>query len=155
MRLQDHLVKSTLKSLDDICRAALAVPEDKRDWIPMGAARSVLGQMQEIALAVNWLRPFVTGEPAPGHDREAMQRAAAELATVEQCVAAAREHVAEWCNLIADFPDERLGDEVTLPFGGGMQMSLSDVLGLPAWNMTYHLGQIAYVQLMLGDREMH
>jgi hypothetical protein len=34
-------------------------------------------------------------------------------------------------------------------------MTLAEVLGLPAWNMTYHLGQINQIQLVLGDREMH
>ena len=155
MRLQDQLVLNTQKALDDICRAALAVPEDKREWSPGGAARSTLSQMQEIALAVNWLIPFAKGETVGRHDRVAMQRAAAELATIEACVEAARQNVSDWCNVIADFPDERLDEEVTLPFGSGMTMSLADVLGLPAWNMTYHLGQINLIQLLLGDKEMH
>lgn len=32
---------------------------------------------------------------------------------------------------------------------------MADVLFLHSWNLTYHLGQINQLQLMLGDREMH
>jgi hypothetical protein len=42
-----------------------------------------------------------------------------------------------------------------MPFGGGVVMTMADILSLPSWNMVYHLGQINQIQLMLGDREMH
>ena len=56
---------------------------------------------------------------------------------------------------ISDFPEGKLDEEITLPFGGGMTMTMADLLGLPYWNTVYHLGQINQIQLMLGDREMH
>lgn len=158
MRYQDQLVRQTQKALDDVCRSALAVSDDKRDWSPGGAARSVLDQMRELAVAIDWLKPIALDGEVPSftdHDRLAMREASARLATVEDCVEQARVQVAEWCGIVANFPDERLMDEVVMPFGGGMRMNLADVLGLPAWNMTYHLGQIAFIQLLLGDRAMH
>jgi len=36
-----------------------------------------------------------------------------------------------------------------------MIMTMADVLMLQRWNLTYHLGQINQIQLMLGDAEMH
>ena len=63
--------------------------------------------------------------------------------------------MADLCHAVAAIPDAALEREITLPFGGGTVMTLADALGLPAWNMTYHLGQINLIGLMLGDRRMH
>lgn len=153
MRLQEHLVRSTQRALDDVCRAALAVPADKADWSPGGAARSTLSQMREVAKTGVWFLPILAGGKFPGgEDHQEMTH---DLSTVEECVAAARESIGQLCQAIARFPDEGLEIEISLPFGGGTVLPMSDVLSLAAWNFIYHLGQINQLQLMLGDRDMH
>lgn len=158
MRYQDEIVRITQKALDDVSRAALAIPKDKQDWVPMGEARSVLNQMQEVAVAGNWFLDIiqdlrVTREPERDID-EMMVRARA-IESVEDCVEMARKTTAELCRAISTFPPEALDLEVTLPFGSGQTASMADMLYMHAWNLTYHLGQINQIQLMLGDREMH
>lgn len=158
MRYQDQLVKATQRALEDVCRAALAVPEDQREWSPGGDARSVLSQMREMATAPGWFLPMVRDRTVPEFDEHARREAIRlqrSFDRVEKCVEAAREGVSELCAAIAVFPDEALEDEMHVPFGGGATMTLADVLDLPRWNMVYHLGQINQIQLMLGDREMH
>jgi len=158
MRFQDTIVRITQKALDDVCRAATAVPIEKQDWVPMGEARSVLNQMQEVAVAANWFHDIiqdlrVTREPE--RDIDEMMNRARELKTVDECVETARKTTAELCRAISTFPPEALDLEVTLPFGEGQTASMADMLYMHAWNLTYHLGQINQIQLMLGDREMH
>ena len=158
MRYQDEIVRITQKALDDVCRAALAIPEDKQDWMPMGAARSVLNQMQEIAVAATWFLDIIqdlriTREPE--RDIDEMMNRAREIKTIGECVESARKTTSELCRAISTFPDEALDVEVTLPFGAGQMASMADMLYMHAWNLTYHLGQINQIQLMLGDREMH
>lgn len=156
MRYQDQVVKATQRALDDVCRAALAVPEDKRNWVPMGAARSVLDQMHEIASAAGWFTPIVASREMPDPDVIALARkAAATLDTVEKCVDHAREATSELCLAISDFPDAELEEEIQMPFGHGITMTMADVLMLHYANMVYHSGQINQIQLMLGDRLMH
>ncbi|MBX3118864.1 MAG: hypothetical protein KF784_07340 [Fimbriimonadaceae bacterium] len=158
MRYQDQLVKATQKALDDISRSALAVPQDKVDWVPMGNARSVLSQMQEIAMSAAWILPIVQRRELPEfdeHARNEMERTRASYDTVEKCLEAAQVGTSEFCQAIAEFPESRLDEEMTLPFGGGMVMTMADILDLHRWNMVYHLGQINAIQLMLGDTEMH
>lgn len=158
MRYQDQLVKLTQKALDDVCRAALAVPEDKRVWSPGGEARTVLSQMQEIAMAPDWFSRILREGKAPemdGHAARIMAEMREGLGTVERCVEQAQEATSDLCARIAAFPDDRLDDELTLPFGGGSVVTMADVLDLHRWNMVYHLGQINQIQLMLGDKEMH
>jgi hypothetical protein len=158
MRFQDQLVQSTQKALDDVCRAALAVPGDKAGWSPGGVARSTLNQMQEIATSAAWFLPIVRERKAPEFDEHAVREAMRlrqSYDTVEKCVDAARASTSELCQAIADFPDRELEQEMQLPFGGGMVMTMAEVMGMHAWNMIYHLGQINQIQLMLGDKEMH
>jgi hypothetical protein len=157
MRYLDQLVKQTQKAVDDICRSAGAVPAEKENWVPGGASRSAVHQMQEVASQAAWFLPIIRDRHIPGgrHEIEQMMKLRESLDTVEKCVEAARASTVELCQAIADFPESKLDEEVVLPFGGGMTMSMADVLGLPYWNMVYHLGQINQIQLMLGDREMH
>jgi hypothetical protein len=158
MRYQDEIVRITQKALDDVCRAAMAIPKDKTDWVPMGEARSVLNQMQELAVAATWFLDIiqdlrVTREPE--RDIDEMMDKARSIETVEGCVESARRTTSELCRAISTFPEEALDLEVTLPFGGGQTASMADMLYMHAWNLTYHYGQINQMQLMLGDREMH
>ncbi|MBN9501006.1 MAG: hypothetical protein BGO01_14390 [Armatimonadetes bacterium 55-13] len=158
MRYQDQLVKQTQKAADDICRSALAVPLDKSDWAPGGEARSALNQMQEVATQVAWFLPILRDRQMPDFDEHARKEAVRirqSYDTVEKCVAEVRRSTSELSQVIATFPDSAMEDEITLPFGGGMVLTMADVLGLPYWNMVYHLGQINQIQLLLGDREMH
>ena len=30
-----------------------------------------------------------------------------------------------------------------------------EMMDYPRWNFNYHLGQIAFIQMMYGDKEMH
>ncbi len=158
MRYQDQIVKVTQKALDDVCRAALAVPADKLEWCPTGKMRSVLNQMQEIAVSATFFMPLIKTGVAPEFDAEA-RRKATELQrsfdTLDKCIDEARRTVAVLCQAIGAVPDAQLETEVVVPFGGGVVMTAADVLGTAAWNMTYHLGQINQIQLMLGDMQMH
>lgn len=158
MRFQDHVVRTTQKALEDVIRSAQAVPEDHVDWIPMGSARSVLSQMREIATTADFFLPIVRDGKPPVFDEHARREAVRirqSHDTLEKCVDGARRGVSELCQAISAVPDSRLEEEISLPFGGGVIMTMSEVLALPSWNMVYHLGQINQIQLMLGDREMH
>ncbi len=158
MRYQDEIVRITQKALDDVCRAARSIPEDRADWVPMGEARSVLNQMQEIAVAATWFFNIVQDLKVPKEPDQSIDETmvrARKLLTVEACIDMARTTTAELCKAILAFPDEAMELEVILPFDEGQTVIMADVLFLHSWNLTYHLGQINQLQLMLGDREMH
>src|SRR5438309_7750394 len=98
MRYQDEIVRITQRALDDVCRAALAIPKNKADWVPMGEARSVLNQMQELAVAAMWFLDIiqdlrVTREPE--RDIDEMMVRAREILTVQDCVEKARSSTSE------------------------------------------------------------
>lgn len=158
MRLQDQVVRLTQRALADVIRAAEAVPADKLEWVPMGLARSVLHQMQEIAVSGQWFVPILRDRKVPEFNEHAMRESRKLMAandTLDKCIDSARAGTSELCLLISSFPTEALEDELVLPFGGGTRMTMADILLLHHNNMVYHLGQINSVQLMLGDKEMH
>lgn len=158
MRIQDQVVKLTQRALDDVLRAVAAVPPDKITWKPAPTARSVFEQMQEVAHSARFFVPLLLGQAMPemgDHARKQTEELRASFDSVEKCCAAARIHTAEFCQHVANLPDSRLEEEVTLPFAGGIAMTIADVLFLHYWNLTYHHGQICYIQTMLGDLDMH
>ena len=158
MRYQDEIDRITQKALDDICRAARSIPADRAEWVPMGEARSLLNQMQEIAVAATWFFNIIQDLKVPKEPDQSIDETMArarKLLTVEECIDMARVTTAELCKAISTFPDEAMELEVTLPFDEGQTVIMADVLFLHAWNLSYHLGQINQIQLMLGDREMH
>ncbi|MFN7171223.1 MAG: DinB family protein [Fimbriimonadaceae bacterium] len=158
MRFQQQVVKSTQKALEDVIRAAEAVPADKADWTPGGEARSALSQMQEIAASPMWFSTIFREFKVPEfneHARREYVRLRDANTTLEECIETARASVGEMCQAILEFPDEKLELEILVPFGGGQRMTMADAMMLPLWNLNYHHGQINYIQLILGDREMH
>ncbi|MHB8634995.1 MAG: DinB family protein [Fimbriimonadaceae bacterium] len=162
MTYQDQMVKMTQRAVDDICRAALALPPGAVEWTPGGEARSALDQMREVAQSAAWLLPLVNDQNAsefakhphnePGH--RSMPESAG-LETVGACAEAARKTTTELCQAIAAVADAKLECEVRLPFGGGLVMTFADLLGMHHWNLVYHLGQINQIALAHGDKEMH
>jgi hypothetical protein len=156
--LQEFLVRQIQTGMDDIIRAARAVPEDRIVWSPGGDARSVLSQMQEIAMSGAFFTPVLRTGSMPeldGHGRREMARIRSSYDTLDKCVDAALIGNSELCLAVMDLTDDRLDEEVWLPLGGGMTLTIAEVIGKHAWNLAYHQGQINQIQLLLGDKQMH
>ena len=52
-------------------------------------------------------------------------------------------------------PDADLDKKRWLPYDGGRDFTMPEMMDYPRWNFNYHLGQIAYIQTLYGDKEMH
>lgn len=156
MRWQDHLVRQTQRALSDLVRAVEAVPEDKLGWSPGEGARSVLDQFREVAIAPEFHFAVIeSGEMPPRELHVQLMRRAKELKTLDEIKTHGRETTTRLCEVISGFPDEKLEDEVSLNFGGQSTWTMAEVLALHYWNTVYHLGQVNYIQTLLGDRGMH
>lgn len=155
MKLQDFVVRQTQKALLDLVRSVEALPEEKEDWVPAEGMRSALSMMQEVAVAPEFhIHLLRGGVLSPGFHTELREKAEG-LRTVRECIDLAQLNTMQLCAAVMDFPEDRLDDEVVLPFGGGMTMSMADVVSQHYWNMTYHLGQVNAIQTALGDFVMH
>lgn len=146
----------TQRALADLVRSVEAVPEDKLDWKPGEHARSALDQLREVAIAPRFhLAILKEGRLPDGDDHARFRKQAAGLKSAREAIDTAMASTGELCEAIANFPDDRLEEEITLPFGGSLHLSMADVLVIHYWNMVYHNGQVNYIQTLLGDREMH
>ena len=157
MRLQDHMIDETRAAMEEAFNYARAVPEDKLGWKPMDAGRSVIELARELAQCPDWAYDLVsTG--AMAFDEEAMAATNASLTTVEACEAMAKEKLGRYFELLKEFPEERMAETIDLPFGPGGSMktfTMTEMVYYPRWNATYHTGQIAYMQTLYGDKDIH
>lgn len=156
MRIQDYMIDATKKAAEEAFKYANAVPADKVEWAPEGA-RSTLSLCQELALCPKWAEDLIDGI-APEWSEETMkaiQEEQASYTTVEACEAECNKRLQALFKQFQGLSDERLKETMWLPFDGGRDFTVQEMMEYPRWNFTYHLGQIAYIQTMLGDRDMH
>jgi uncharacterized damage-inducible protein DinB len=153
-KLQQQAAKMTREAWERLTRTAAFVPEEKRDWVPQGKARTLHDILAECAvLPGRWHTLLLGNEPLPPPDRAGYERAKAELKTLDKIKAAGDETIARLCEQIEAIPDERLDEERAMPWG--QTMTVADRLFICYWNLTYHDGQVNYLQMLLGDTEMH
>lgn len=157
MRYQDGVILQTQAAAERLFKTARAMPQEKLSWSPLDAGRTALDQLQECAQASLFFGAMLRDRAVPDFDAARFEemRAARAGWTLDDCERAARENTEAFCAVVRDFPDDDLQKTLFIPFGGGMDSTYADIMMLHAWNMTYHWGQINYIQTLYGDREMH
>ena len=158
MRFQDYIIDSIQKGFDEAFKSARAVPEDKLGWRPLDNGRSVIDQLQELAQSPDYVTGLVRGEKPPEMSEDSWKKVVEERqgwATIDQCEAIAKERLANFFAAVREVSDQRLSETVWLPYDGGRDFTIQEVIEYPRWNANYHSGQIAYIQTLYGDKEMH
>jgi uncharacterized damage-inducible protein DinB len=155
MRLQDFLAESTDDALQALFRNAEAIPIDKLTWQPAPEARSVLDQLQECAQVPAMFKKVLKGEMVEFTPETLVyaRRERREWTTVDECRRVCEFNTKSLCEDIRHFPDDRMNQQIMLPWGESV--TILKLLTLHHWNMVWHTGQIAYIQRLLGDKEMH
>jgi uncharacterized damage-inducible protein DinB len=158
LTLQEQAARMTMEALVSLFRAARHVPEDKRDWSPGGAARSVNAQLAECAVSPELQSKLINGEPeesivAAYHENVEKMKELEQL-PFDDLYEISRFNYEALCEIIRLVLDDDLEDRFSLPFNGGMNPTRADLIFVPYWNLVYHTGQINYIQTLLGDTEM-
>lgn len=158
MDTRQYLANVARTMAQTVARTAPFVPRDKRNWSPMGAARTTVDVVQECAEALEIGTKFMKTGQFAFPDAQAMAARAEALKEnppkLEDLFPRLQKAAEDYAQAIEKFPAERLTQMVPSPFGG-QQVPLVQVLSMPIFNMVYHWGQINYIQLMLGDTKMH
>ena len=157
MRLQDHMIEVTRAAAKEAFKYAKAVPGDKVDWKPLENGRTVLDQCREMAMCPKWAEDIIQGT-GPAWNEEAMAAIEAEKTqwkSVEDCEAECDRRLEKLFSMYGSMPDERLAETKWLPYDGGRDFTMAEMMDYPRWNFNYHLGQIAYIQTLYGDKDMH
>lgn len=132
-----------------------AMPADKQVWRPLDAGRSALELVQECAVINGFFASILRDQAVPDMQWDAYKAACAALDTADKATEALTANADQLVAAIEAFPEDRLEASVTLPFHEGMVMTFAQIMFAAYWNMTYHTGQIAYIQTLYGDNEMH
>ncbi|HEX8553029.1 MAG TPA: DinB family protein [Abditibacteriaceae bacterium] len=120
------------------------VPDDKLNWKPAPTAGSALEITHHAAGAIRMLQAMMAGTtptelPVPqtrDEAKEQVQSAAAEYAT--------------WVRTVKTEDLERIIDT-----GFAGKLPLGYLATFPGIDFIHHHGQIAYIQMLLGDTESH
>jgi hypothetical protein len=150
--IQQHVVLVAREAGLEFFRFAAAVPAERLEWQPeSGAGQCVLRMASEIALTPLWalsVMDALEGDYNWDQMREVWK-------SVADCKQAFLTHFAQWEVFILAMPDSKLEETKWLPFNGGRDHTFLELLEYPRWNATYHLGQVAYIQTLYGEKEMH
>lgn len=151
----------TQESVDTLFRNAHAVPQDKIEWTPGEGMRSVLDLCRECAQSPGFATQILTTrkvdfgvDTLEGDAWEEMEKETKAWKTIADCEQVARERTAKFVEAVNAFPEGDLEETIFLPFTD-KDHPYWDIMGYPHWNNTWHTGQIAFIQKMLGDHEMH
>lgn len=146
--LQEYLVSALPRTVIDLEAALHRLPEDKRNWSPMGDARTAMDMVAECALLTDVTEIVQTRAFSADFNFEAYRAQKAELAQdPEKTHALLIESTHKAIETIKTIPDADLAIEVQMPWG---PMTIAQVIAYPYWNMCYHEGQINYIASMLG-----
>jgi len=153
---KDFLIQLTREQIDALFRNARALPPERLEWRPMDQGRSALDQVRECT-AIPRLLSRILRERAFNVEREEMDALRAEWATwsLDEAEKVGRKETEEFVQLLASLDEETLETSIPVPIFGGRERTLLEIAATHAWNLIYHNGQIAYIQTLLGDREMH
>jgi len=146
--LQEYLVSAIPRTVIDLEAALHRLPEDKRNWSPMGDARTAMDMIAECALLSDVTDIVKTRAFSPDFDFGAYRTQKDELANnPEKAHALLLDATSKAVETIKSIPDDDLAIEVQMPWG---PMTIAQVIAYPYWNMCYHEGQINYIASMLG-----
>lgn len=143
----EAIISGAQSSTYMVTAAANAVPADKRDWSPGGVATTVTVIVSHCADFPAWIRKTIeTGQMAEGANIGATQE------TYDEAIARLKSETDAFCQWISTLTSDQLSKELVFPWE---TTTAEAVLRYHHWNNTYHMGQINYIQLVLGDGEMH
>ncbi|MBW3635453.1 MAG: DinB family protein [Armatimonadetes bacterium] len=143
---------------DGLLRTFNAVPDDKLDWKPLDAGRSVLdlvGEAAQTPAMVHGIIDMQTQVPdsiGEMFGQMRAQRAGWSKADVMQHL---ETNHGALIAAIEGLSEEDLGRIVTMPMGGGMTMPLAAWMMMAYRTYISRFAQINYIQTLYGDTEMH
>ncbi len=146
--LLEQAAKMTAAAAETLERNLLKMPEEKLTWKPEKGARTVLHQVAECAVINKMAAGMLATHQIPADFREQMDAAFAHNDTRDKVIASLKEGTSALTAAIAAFPAENLDAEIPLPWG---KHTAADVIFMPYWNMSYHEGQINYIQTLYEE----
>lgn len=155
MSYRERMIMLTETANADFLRTVRATQPDKLEWKPLDQGRTVLDMAQECAQSASWFAQMLEDRSCDGFSMDDYPKAQAERATwsLDECERKLTDNTQRLAAAIRAIPDADLDQALTLPWG--KTATLYEVISYHYRNVTYHEGQVNYIQTLYGDKEMH
>jgi len=117
-------------------------------WSPLGKGRSAHDQLIEVALLYLFGKHIVEMGEVPELDWSIHTTHMQDYDTLIKTVNYLNDSADLLATAVEVASDERLATVVTLPFGGGMDKTIAEVIMMAYWNTVYHEGQVNYIHTL-------
>ena len=117
--------------------------------------QSALNMCREIAMTPTWAVQVISGTIGSEEDSAAQFAEMKSWASIEECEAQFSARFVAFDELARGLSDDQLAEKRWLPYNGGRDHTFLEMLEYPRWNITYHTGQLAYIQILFGDKNMY
>jgi len=141
---QEFIATSTIRAAQDLEKALLELPEEKRAWKASPASRSALNMVAECAVMAEATISMIQTGAFPSEAASIAFRAEITALADDwpKLQALLHENTAKVAEAIRAVPDEALLKEFVLPWE---TITMSTTMSYPYWNMSYHMGQINFI----------
>ncbi len=117
-------------------------------WKPLDKGRSAHDQVLEVANIYLMTKQIIETGDMPPIDRSAHTQAMQEFDTPDKALKQLEDAADLLAVAVEVAPTERLAKVVRLPFGGGVDKTIAEVVLMCYWNTVYHEGQVNYIQTL-------
>jgi hypothetical protein len=121
---------------------------EKFAWKPLDKGRSAHDQVLEVAGIYLLAKHLLESGEMPDINREHHAKMIQEFDTSEKALKQLSDAADLLAIAIDAAPVDRLAKVVHLPFGGGVDKTIAEVVLLAYWNTVYHEGQVNYIQTL-------
>lgn len=146
-------IAAVQKYASELAREADAIPPDRHHWIAGGVARTPVQIVAHCATMCRFFAAVVTGDPLPYRGQEEQDAAINACSTMAAAIQMLDESARMLVSAYVSLPDSRFDELMVMPWGERVPVPVG--LLSPAFHMSYHQGQLCYIQTLLGDDEYH
>ncbi len=122
---------------------------DKLGYKASESTRTPLEMLVECSTVPPFLAKVLRDQAMPSDMEEPHDNSGFE--TVEACKAHFESVKGELYDAIRNFPEDKLTETIATPWG---VFTWRDFMSYAYWNPMYHVGQLAYIQMIHGDTAM-
>jgi uncharacterized damage-inducible protein DinB len=145
MTEMEVLARQVVWACENIAANLAFIPADRVEWRPAPTAKSALGIVNHCTEVLHRMSRVLQAGPLA----QAQFAAATEVPAAQQLLTAS---AAQYAEMLRGAPEEEL--RRVIPFRS-REFSFAEVAAMPVADMIWHLGQMAYIQTLLGDETTH
>jgi hypothetical protein len=153
MDLKRHLCENMARVRDFYVKDLNYIPADKFDASPMGAAKTAKDMTLECAGLNRILVKLIAGEEAKHPSPEDRKASYASFKTAEDVKGEFSSSFDELIAKVEKLEPAQLDREITAPWGQTLPLGAMLLMGVS--HVTYHDGQLNYIQSLYGDDKFH